>query len=387
MNYAIFGIGNTADKTLKRYGIPVFAVDNSKATWGTTWNDLAVLSPPELVSKLGEQEIERIVICSTSYKDIITQLIDLGVPEELIEVTTVLDSVVASNEIEDIRFDLLFASGLPSHEKDQTGGGIFRLRGDRNDNSISKLYSGNCHGMSRKGSKVFFTDSDVGVYQLDLSDFAIKKVFDVEKGFRGHGLHVSDYHVYIACSYRDSVVKFNMAGHIVDEFEISDLCRETGRPYHHVNDICVFQDDIYLSMFSKTGSWQNGFLDGCIAKINLKTKSISFPLEQLGMPHNIKVNAEGYHVCNSLYSELRSNNRSVLFRGNGFLRGFFENKDSYIIGESKNRNFASLKDRPLLNACLDTRINFVSKKYGAYVSVQLPPSISEIHSIESLKDV
>ena len=57
-----------------------------------------------------------------------------------------------------------------------------------------------------------------------------------------------------------------------------------------------------------------------------------------------------------------------------------------IVGESKNRNFASIKS-PILNNCLDTRLNFVDKKTKAYKSIQLPPNISEIHAIMELNNV
>ena len=378
MRKVFFGIGNIAEKTIKEIGLPDSFTDNSSATWGHEWNGKVVQSPKELKST------DDVIICTTSYKDVIKQLVELGIKNY--QVSPVLKDTVEVDEIEDIEFDLLFASGLPSSSKEKYGGGIFQLKGNFKKWDIQKIYSGNCHCIRKNNStfsesyKYFVTDSNKGLVcfnqdleQIDLINFPLEK--------RIHGFEIYDDHLFIACSYGDEIISINLKDkkdksfYSIKEFKLNN----NNLPKHHINDLCVYDNYIYASMFSHSGSWQQGFLDGCIKKISIATKEIVTIVRDLKMPHNITVAHNGYYLCNSLNGEVIKNNNTI-FRSNGFTRGLNFKNDTMIVGESKNRNFSNNKGVNL-NSSLDSRINFVSLKTGAYKSVQLPWGISEIHSI------
>ena len=77
-----FGIGNIASKTIEKYHHkPDFFVDNSEAFWGMKWREYIVKSP-EVLKKGG---IKKIIICSTSYKEILIQLNEIGIRKDIIE--------------------------------------------------------------------------------------------------------------------------------------------------------------------------------------------------------------------------------------------------------------------------------------------------------------
>jgi hypothetical protein len=376
----IFGIGNIATKTINKYSIsPSFCVDNSNAVWGSKWSGLNVLEPKSLLNS----SIKRIIICTTSYKSVIKQLQDLGVDQKIIEVSSVLNSIQISDRIESIEFDILFASGLPSHSSSLSGGGLYRLSGDLKNNNLEKIYSGNCHNISRYINGYVITDSNKGLVFLDES-LSETSLIQLPSGLRPHGCAVvSDDRFALACAYDDSIIIFDSEGIQTSKYRISNLIDQLGTPQHHVNDVCYFENFLYASMFSLSGAWQSGFLDGGVLRFDVNTGESSIVLDSLAMPHNIKVGGEGYLVCDSYNSRLLSNNKLVEFQANGFLRGLNDMDDYWIVAESKNRNFANIKGGPL-NPCLDSRINFVDKESHAYVSIQLPSEVTEIHSICSI---
>jgi len=375
-----FGVGNIAQKTWAKTSYkPELLVDNAANMWGTTWNGLVVHSPSEIDLSVSS----KIIICTTSYRDVIEQLSAMGIERSKLLVSPVLESVVIADRVDDICFDLLIASGLPSHAEDNRGGGIFRLKGTFEEHHLEKVYAGNCHSIARCDvvGNYFGTDSDKGIIQFDLERSGAHSI-DLPRGLRVHGCVKKRNDFFVACSYADGFIKVSEQGRSISEpIRVSDQIISAGTPRHHVNDIAV--DDhgfVWLSMFSLSGSWQQGFLDGGVLKIDVERNARYSVFSDLSMPHNITLNDDGFAICNSLTGEVLENNKNKVFSGNGFTRGFLMTEDYVVVGESKNRNFANVKDLNL-NACLDTRINFIDKSSGAYRSVQLPPSISEIHSI------
>ena len=387
MELVLFGIGTIAEKTLKKINSkPSLIVDNNPGTWGQIFAGVEVQSPDILKSKSNIQ----ILICTTSYKDVVNQLSDYGISN--FQVSPVLKNVVEIDRIEDLAFDLLFVSGLPSTEKELSGGGVFRVFGSFNSYSVDKIEAGNCHGITINKSnsdEIFVTDTSRGLLVLNRNNLSIKREINYDLALRPHGIYVkSSSEIYLACSYEDAIYQIDQDGNNIAKFSIANLSdkQDGDMAQHHINDMTLYEGNLYASMFSATGSWQQGFLDGAIKKINLETGHVSTIYNDLQMPHNIQVDHTGMKFCNSLTGELCINNRQVVFKGNGFVRGLYDSGDYFIIGESKNRNFASIKS-PILNNCLDTRLNFVDKATLAYKSIQLPVEISEIHAIQDLKDV
>ena len=384
MELVLFGIGTIAEKTLKKIKEkPSLIVDNNPGTWGMYFSGVQVQSPKVLEGMANTQ----VIICTTSYKDVITQLTGYGLSN--FQVSPILKNVVESDRIEDITFDLLFVSGLPSTTNKLSGGGLFRVNGSFDSYQIEKIKAGNCHGIAvneEDPDEIYVTDTSEGLVVFNRNDLSIKRVIEYDLTLRPHGIFVkSSSQIYLACSYEDAIYEIDQNSKNVKRFSIANTPekRKTSLAQHHINDMSFYDGNLYATMFSATGSWQQGFLDGAIKKINVETGHVSTIFNDLQMPHNIQVDHTGMKFCNSLTGEVYKNNKQIIYRGNGFVRGLCECDNYFIVGESKNRNFASIES-PILNNCLDTRLNFVDKPTLAYKSLQLPLGISEIHGILEL---
>ena len=78
------------------------------------------------------------------------------------------DNYRVIDKIENIKFDIIFVSGVQSIEKNKKGGGVYRLRGNFEKYNYKKLYSGNCHCIiSNKQNEIYVSDVNEGIVKLD----------------------------------------------------------------------------------------------------------------------------------------------------------------------------------------------------------------------------
>ena len=182
-------------------------------------------------------------------------------------------------------------------------------------------------------------------------------------------------------SHRDAVLILDNNFEIVDEIKISEKKKKTGSPQHHANDCLVIDDSLYISMFSFTGNWRKDIFDGVVLEYDIETNNlIGVVIKDLWMPHNIKFIEGSLHVLNSLQGELKTNNAQVIGEFPAFTRGLDHDGIFYYIGQSRNRNY-SKNIGVSNNISIDAGVIVFDSKTKASRFLQLPPRVSEIHSI------
>ncbi len=98
------------------------------------------------------------------------------------------------------------------------------------------------------------------------------------------------------------------------------------------------------------------------------------------MPHNIKKIDGGFTILDSLRGKLLSNNMQEIVKFSGFTRGLDHDGIFYYIGQSRNRNFS--KNLGVSNnISIDAGIIIFDEISKVSRFLQLPPRLSEIHSI------
>ena len=103
-------------------------------------------------------------------------------------------------------------------------------------------------------------------------------------------------------------------------------------------------------------------------------------VQNLWMPHNIQMINGSMHVLNSLQGQLLTNNFQVIGEFPAFTRGLDYDGVLYYIGQSRNRNY-SKNIGVSKNTSIDAGIIVFDDETKASRFLQLPPKISEIHSI------
>lgn len=384
--YSFFGAGYIADKTLAKLASPPQVIFDNNRDINTRSQDGIPISLPSADSLCGQ----KILITSTSIVEIHSQLIDLGVPDESIFVTPVLSDHYQISLFESLNFDFLFTSGLQnrSQSKDLVGGGLYRLTGKFDNYTIQNILEGPSHGIKQKDGLLYVVNEIHGVAVLD-SSMNLVGSYELPLGLRPHGIdYCSETEEWIlACSYGDCILVLDVNFKLKHTISFSGkMASFSGKPQHHTNDVCVHGNYAYCSMFSLNGEFKRGHYDGGLLVIDLIDRTICGSLfGDLSHPHNVRSFDGEIWVLDSFNRRIMKGSHCIAEGFPSFLRGLdFLNSNLLLLGQSKNRNFSTIKSFASNPTFLDTSVVVLSLDPFIAKSLSIPSSISEIHAIHSL---
>ncbi len=383
----LFGVGDLAEKTariLTESKIHAL-LDNASNLWGQTDMGLEIRGPEYLKSDEGKNSF--IIICTTSFAEVSKQLNQLGfIAKQDYCVSPILNDLRIIDELETIQKKMLFTSGSPREDEESYGGGIYELEVNGDKWIHKKVFSGNCYGLIRYGKNFISVDTEIGIFEFD-SNYNIVRSEFLPDGTRAHGIDYSKKHekFFVVGSHRDAILIIDNNFKVIDEIKISNKKERSGKPQHHCNDCLVVEDSLFVSMFSLTGNWRKDIYDGVVLEYDIETKKIMGPvIDGLWMPHNVKLIEGSIHILNSLQGQLKTNNSQVIGEFPAFTRGLDHDGIFYYIGQSRNRNYS--KNIGISNnISIDAGIIVFDPQTKASRFLQLPPKISELHSILLIK--
>lgn len=380
----LFGAGVIAEKTMRNIREKIsMIIDNNPNLWYTTQLSVDVKNPEIIESKIWNKNDYFIIICTTSFDDVSEQLIKYGLSAGRdFVVSPILNDLRIISELESVKTKLLFTSGLPAEDSPKYGGGIYLLSIDGDQWEYKKIYSGTSYGLIKYGKNFIAVDDNLGLIEFD-KEYNIIRNAEFSLGTRAHGIAYSHEmkRFFVVASYMDRILIFDNKFKYIDHISISHKFDIENKPSHHCNDICVVGNSLYVSMFSKTGNFKRDIFDGVVLEIDIPTKKIlGTVISDLWMPHNISFHNGCLTVLDSLRGGLRQNNAKEIGRFPGFTRGLDTDGVYYYIGQSRNRNY-SKSFGISMNISIDTSIIIFDEHTKVSRSIQLPPKLSEIHSI------
>jgi hypothetical protein len=377
MMFAFFGCGQIAEKEIKSGCIPDLIFDNNPELDGTLFYDVPVSkADPKIIAR-----VRRLVICSSSIRDIQEQCVALNLPSEYIEVSSYLGEMAKVFRLEQYRFSGYLSSGLPSSTETLKGGGIFQvIETDPGFASVEKVFEANTHGCIRYGDELIFSAQGHGIVHLDTNTHKVNKIISIDSGLRPHGVRWTGEFYFVVCALDDSVRQYDPDGALVRVFRLSEKLGRYGTPQHHCNDLFVTDQSIFVSMFSVAGNWKRGHFDGGIVEFCRETGAQTVLTNSLKMPHSVELKEDTLMVLESFVGAVLGHDFESLGTLNGFARGLAFDSEFLIVGESKNRNVTRMS-RGASFASIDTRVTIIDTSIGVSRSIQLPNTISEIHSV------
>ena len=377
----LFGAGPISEKTFRLLdGKKINSiVDNVENLWGKVELGLEILSPETIMKKNNLF----IIICTTSFSEVSNQLKDYGLKQNIDYcVSPILSDLRIIDELQSISKRMIFTSGSPKVDDPMYGGGVYELTVDGDEWNYKKVISANCYGLIKFNDNFISVDENIGIFEFD-RDYKIIRSKKLPLGVRAHGIQYSKKYknFFVVGSYYDGVLILDEKFNIADNINLSYKKERYGVPKHHCNDCLVVDDSLFISMFSITGNWQNDSFDGGVVEYDILTKEkIGSVVVNLWMPHNIQMINGSMHVLNSLQGQLLTNNFQVIGEFPAFSRGLDFDGEFYYIGQSRNRNYS--KNIGLSkNISIDAGIIVFDTYTKASRLLQLPPKISEIHSI------
>lgn len=376
----LWGAGNIADKTLRRIARVDGLVDNNPNLQGQTQGGRTIGKPAGLE---GLTPRPFVVICTTSFREVSRQLAGYGyVPGRDFAVSPILNDLMIIDALESLDQTVLFTSGLPPQDDPEGGGGLYELVIEGPRHRFRKVFSGNFHGLRREGETFLAVEDERGLVRFT-SDYEIVETLTLPEGARAHGVSWSEdgARLFVACSYLDAVLVLDRSGRELERIAVSGKRARSGSAQHHVNDLLVIGDSLYLSMFSLTGNWKRDVFDGGVLEYDLAGGAwIGAPVRDLWMPHSVEFVDGSLVVLDSLRGELRKNNARPTGRFPGFARGLAHDGARFFVGQSRNRNFSAVLGDSL-NVAIDTLITVFDEHTKVSKSFALPSTVSEIHAI------
>ena len=199
---------------------------------------------------------------------------------------------------------------------------------------------------------------------------------------RAHGISFSkiNKNFYIACSNNDEIKVFDYNLNYLNSIQISNKFKRYFSPQHHINDLFIKDNYLYVSMFSLSGNHKRNIYDGGVYEIDLlNNKNVNCIYNNLFMPHSIKFMEDNFFVLDSLRGSLLKGNQ-IVASFPGFSRGMSFDGKYFFIGQSRNRNFSIINNEKN-NISIDNSILIYDPVNKFSRNIYLPITISEIHEV------
>ena len=378
----LYGVGLVARKFIQKFDNAKIAylIDNNKTLWNTKFEGFEIKPIKFLEKEKLENNI--ILICTTSFMDVISSLKENNKIKIKFFINPLLNEIARINSIENFEGDILISSGLPSKNESLAGGGVYKVTIKKDKWNIKKLYNGTTHGLIKYKSNYVLSVSTYGLLMVD-KNFKILKRAKYDLNTRAHGVAYNNTceSFFIACSMQDKIYRFDKNLKKIKEYKISKKFDSIKSPQHHLNDIATIGNSIFISMFSYSGNHKKNIYDGVVLEIDIDTgEKIGCIYSDLWMPHSIKYFDDSFYCLDSLKGNLLRGSKEILGTFPGFTRGLDLKENLFFIGQSKNRNFSKVISVSN-NSSLDTSIIIFNPDYKVSRSIFLPPSISEIHEV------
>ncbi len=378
-----FGAGTIVKKFLNNYDKSniLFLVDNNKKLWGSKYEGIKVYNPNKL-REITQKNVV-LVIMTTSFIEVIKQIKSLN-KNLRVTVSHYLKDLINIEHLQYLKKKILISSGLPANKNNQGGGGLYEIKLDGQSWKIKKVYSGTVHGVIKYKDGFAISDSINSIILLD-KNYKIKQKGSYPINTRAHGIAFDkiNQNFYIACSNTDQIKVFDINLKLIKTISISNKFEKYNSPQHHINDIFITNENLYVCMFSLSGNNKNNIYDGGVYEIDLtNNKNIKTIYGNLFMPHSIKFIDGTFMILDSLRGDLVVGSQKIASFP-GFSRGLSKDKNFYYIGQSRNRNY-SIINQNKNNVSIDNSVLIYDPVNKFSRNLYLPNTISEIHEVLAL---
>ena len=383
----LFGRGYQVSKTCPYLSGRVSCiVDNSPYEWEQVRECGLVVRNPVLLDDLNWDE-HFVIITTAHFTEVSEQLCSLGmIPGRHFCISPVLENYYAQVEVNQHEATLyLTCSDQYLKGEQERGGGLYRF--DIPSCTLTKLIDGTCHGIVEGEGCFYLIDDQIGGIRLLDSEFVPLGHWDLPVGCRPHGIAYCPKRrwLFVALSEFDVIAILDAqtmdAGYRpLYEIELSGKRRRMGTSQHHINDLLVFEDSLYASMFSFSGNWKIGIFDGGILEFDISTRELFMPVVTgLWMPHTPTIIESKLWYTDSMRGKVYCGTEELLIEFNGFVRGIAYDGRFHYVGQSLHRYPDRLR-KITHNVSLDTGVFMVDKE--SYMTKFFPtPRLTDINTI------
>lgn len=255
-------------------------------------------------------------------------------------------------------------------------GGLYRITFTEQSYEIERLLYEDCRGIARYNDSFIVASVTNGILLLDLNSLSEINRNQPEEDLDFHGVTVHDGRAYVVETSRNTVGIYSLPDLArVDEIRIS----KEDTDINHVNDICIVDGSMYLTMFSDLGDWRSRITPaGVLMDYSLVGDRPPRTLFRgLKQPHSVIISNGRILYCNSAGFEVIENGHTI-FSGLGYTRGLAVKNDMVYIGQSESRHIEFFREERT-NISLDCGIHVFN--YKEKLSKFIPLPSEEVYGI------
>jgi hypothetical protein len=330
-------------KTLTKIsGEPLYIIDRNPIYKDTEYKGIKVVPPETILNERKDGVF--IIITSGVYEGIITYLVENGFVAGVdFCCSPEFKDYALLEEIRNYEQEVIISCS-DYHDNTMTrysraGGGLYKYH--LGPNKIERLIKGSFRQLICAGEFIFAVEFvECKLYKLDKSFNVIEK-YDLDgANYCGIDYHQGSNLLVLVNAGIDTVSLYDADNFsLVDRVEYSSKNSDDGATsQHHLNDVCVSGDYIYISYFSHSGNWKKGIHDGGISEISLK--NISTPpvpvVRGLWKPHSPKIINGELCYLDSMRGRFYTNDQVIAGEFPGFARGLAFDGRFYYVGQSED---------------------------------------------------
>lgn len=252
---------------------------------------------------------------------------------------------------------------------------------------LKKIYTGHCRQIIKLKNGfcsvdcvknlIIFIDKKMNI----ISKTNLNNIFKNHKDIKLIGLTKNKNVFYTADSENDKIFSIDLNKKKLLEVYNINLNNKikNSNGSHHINDLFFYKNEILISFFSLSGNWKlKSIKDGGVVSLKIKDKKIKYLFKDMWHPHSVKIFKNNMYVINSMDGKVFEN-KKVIFKANGFLRGIDLQKELMLIGQSSNY-YTNLISKVSKNISINTGFYLFNKKTKIYKFYNID-GISNIHDI------
>ena len=373
-----WGASTWIEQTLENIDIKFTSIlDNNKNNIGTKFIDVEVVKPK---TYLKENKNTYVVITTKNYESVIEELHEIGlVMGDDFCVSPILNGRKAKDDFLALNLDILISS--PEHASSPTsGGGLYSI--NTITGQAKKLLTGKGRGLVKTDIGFAWIDMLSGIKILN-NDFDIVKTILLPKNCEAHGLWFDSKSkkLFVGLPGRDSIGICGLDSMEIEfEISISEKWHKNKKDNHHVNDLCVIDSSLYVSMFSFSGNWPLQSYDGGIMEFDWKSgKKLNIVASNIWMPHSVMRVGANLTYLDSMRGKIIDMNYNVIGKFDYFIRGMDVVNRIFALGVSEHR-YPEKLSRDCLNIPLDSGVLIFDSKSKMSKLISMK-HFNSIHSV------
>ena len=345
-------------KSLRKI-VPVVIIDNNEKYHETKYEGIAVHGRHYLYSD-AFSERPYVVITAGIFDGIINELLEHGfVAGEDFSCCPEFQDYSALENIKGHKTKILVSCSdynEPSRARYSRGGGGLYIY-DMSCNEVEKVASGSFRQVIKHEDKICAVEYVLGELQLFNSSFQLQRSFKLDAPNYCGLAFINSMNCFATANSSFDCITLICAksGELVNKIYFSELAAGTVTSEHHLNDLTIIGDEIYVSYFSYSGAWKRGFFDGGVSVMS--ATDLSKPPKQiitdLWKPHSPEFIDGNFCVLDSMRGDFVQKTHTRLGPFQAFLRGLTFDGKYYYLGASEDMYLSERfgeSDNLLLNA-------------------------------------